>query len=81
MPGREPEAEVKPKPAEAAASAPAIGAAAGQGRGRAAGADGAPAVEPRPAASGPVLTRSDVEELRLALTDLAAARRILDRTE
>ena len=40
-----------------------------------------PTVEPRPAASGPVLTRSDVEELRLALTDLAAARRILDRTE
>jgi DNA-binding transcriptional MerR regulator len=40
-----------------------------------------PPAEPRPVASGPVLTRSDVEELRLALTDLAAARRILDRTE
>ncbi len=31
--------------------------------------------------SGPALSRSDAEELRLALTDLAAARRILDITE
>jgi hypothetical protein len=41
----------------------------------------ATAPEPRAVASGSALTRSDVEELRLALTDLAAARRILDRTE
>jgi DNA-binding transcriptional MerR regulator len=31
--------------------------------------------------SAPALSRSDAEELRLALTDLAAARRILDHTE
>jgi DNA-binding transcriptional MerR regulator len=31
--------------------------------------------------SGPALNRSDLEELRLALTDLAAARRILDHAE
>ena len=41
--------------------------------------------EPRPAAivppAAPALTRSEIEELRLALTDLAAARRMLDRTE
>ena len=34
-----------------------------------------------PQSSGPALSRSDAEELRLALTDLAAARRILDHTE
>ena len=68
-PGHEPAAEVKPKPAEAPVPPPP--------KPEAAPAPPAPA----PAASGPVLTRSDVEELRLALTDLAAARRILDRTE
>jgi DNA-binding transcriptional MerR regulator len=34
-----------------------------------------------PQPSGPTLSRSDLEELRLALTDLAAARRILDHAE
>jgi DNA-binding transcriptional MerR regulator len=36
---------------------------------------------PPPQPNGPALGRADVEELRLALTDLAAARRILDHTE
>jgi DNA-binding transcriptional MerR regulator len=36
---------------------------------------------PAPPSNGPALGRADVEELRLALTDLAAARRILDHTE
>jgi len=40
-----------------------------------------PQPQPPPQSSGPALSRSDVEELRLALTDLAAARRILDHAE
>jgi DNA-binding transcriptional MerR regulator len=36
---------------------------------------------PPPQPDGPALGRADIEELRLALTDLAAARRILDHTE
>jgi DNA-binding transcriptional MerR regulator len=36
---------------------------------------------PPPQSNGPALGRADVEELRLALTDLAAARRILDHTD
>ena len=81
VPGREPEAEVKPKPAEVAASVPASVPLPAKAEAEPPAPTALPTVEPRPAASGPVLTRSDVEELRLALTDLAAARRILDRTE
>ncbi len=81
VPGHEPEAEVKPKPAEVAASVPASVPLPAKAEAEPPAPTAPPTVEPRPAASGPVLTRSDVEELRLALTDLAAARRILDRTE
>jgi DNA-binding transcriptional MerR regulator len=73
VPGREGEAEMKPKAPDPAMPAPSPAPAD-------AGAT-ATAPEPRAVASGSALTRSDVEELRLALTDLAAARRILDRTE
>jgi DNA-binding transcriptional MerR regulator len=44
-------------------------------------AEAAPPPELPSQSSGPALSRSDTEELRLALTDLAAARRILDHTE
>jgi DNA-binding transcriptional MerR regulator len=44
-------------------------------------AEAAPPPQLPPQASGPALSRSDAEELRLALTDLAAARRILDHAE
>jgi DNA-binding transcriptional MerR regulator len=75
-PGREPEAEEKPKDAVAPPPAPAAPAPL------AIKAEAEPTgPKPGPVAGGPVLTRSDIEELRLALTDLAAARRILDRTE
>jgi DNA-binding transcriptional MerR regulator len=73
VPGREGEAEMKPKAPDPAMPAPSPAPAD-------AGAT-ATVPEPRAVASGSALTRSDVEELRLALTDLAAARRILDRTE
>jgi DNA-binding transcriptional MerR regulator len=75
-PGREPEAEEKPKDAVAPPPAPAAPAPL------AIKAEAEP-TGPKPGlvAGGPALTRSDIEELRLALTDLAAARRILDRTE
>jgi DNA-binding transcriptional MerR regulator len=72
-PGGQPEAEVRPKDAVAPAPAPVSQPAPAVA--------GPPAPEPRAVAGGPVLTRSDIEELRLALTDLAAARRILDRTD
>jgi DNA-binding transcriptional MerR regulator len=44
-------------------------------------AEAAPPAELPLQPSGPALSRGDVEELRLALTDLAAARRILDNPE
>ena len=44
-------------------------------------AEAAPPPELPSQSSGPSLSRSDAEELRLALTDLAAARRILDHAE
>jgi DNA-binding transcriptional MerR regulator len=71
VPGREGEAEMKPKAPDPAMPAPSPAPAEAT----------ATVPEPRAVASGSALTRSDVEELRLALTDLAAARRILDRTE
>ena len=66
---REAEPEAKP-PSQAAPPAPAIAVAS-------------PPPQPQPPAhsGGPALSRSDAEELRLALTDLAAARRILDHAE
>jgi DNA-binding transcriptional MerR regulator len=73
VPGREGEAEMKPKASDAAMPAPSPAPTDSAAT--------ATAPEPRAVASGSALTRSDVEELRLALTDLAAARRILDRTE
>jgi DNA-binding transcriptional MerR regulator len=73
VPGREGEAVMKPKAPDAAMPAPSPAPADAEAT--------ATAPEPRAVASGSALTRSDVEELRLALTDLAAARRILDRTE
>jgi DNA-binding transcriptional MerR regulator len=72
-PGGQPEAEARPKDAVAPPPAPVSQPAPAVAE--------PPAPEPRPVAGGPVLTRSDIEELRLALTDLAAARRILDRTD
>jgi DNA-binding transcriptional MerR regulator len=44
-------------------------------------AEAAPPSELPSQSSGPALSRGDAEELRLALTDLAAARRILDHPE
>ena len=44
-------------------------------------AEAKPPPELAPQPSGPTLGRSELEELRLALTDLAAARRILDHAE
>jgi DNA-binding transcriptional MerR regulator len=82
VPGREGEAEMKPKAGDAAMPTPAPEPVPSPARAEAEPTPAAPtAAAPRAAASGPALTRSDVEELRLALTDLAAAQRILDRTE
>ena len=81
LPGREDEAEMKPKAADAATPAAAPAPATAPAKPEAEPTATAAAPEPRAVAGGSALTRSDVEELRLALTDLAAARRILDRTE
>jgi DNA-binding transcriptional MerR regulator len=64
---REAEPEAKPED-HAAPPAPVI-------------ADAVPPPQPPPQSSAPALSRGDAEELRLALTDLAAARRILDQAE
>jgi DNA-binding transcriptional MerR regulator len=64
---REAEPEARPE-SQAAPPAPVI-------------AEATPPPQLSPQSSGPALSRSDAEELRLALTDLAAARRILDHTE
>jgi DNA-binding transcriptional MerR regulator len=64
---REAEPEAKPE-SQAAPPAPVT-------------AEAAPLPQLSLQSSGQALSRSDAEELRLALTDLAAARRILDHTE
>jgi DNA-binding transcriptional MerR regulator len=65
------EAEPDARTASQAAPAPPVSAEA----------TSPPQPQPPPQSSGPALSRSDAEELRLALTDLAAARRILDHAE
>ena len=79
-PGRAAETEVKA--AEPVTVAPEPIAVAAKAEAAAEPASSAP--ESRAAAGPPpvpALSRSEIEELRLALTDLAAARRMLDRTE